>query len=85
MRQAHLGGDKLFVDYAGDTVPVIVDRLTGQVRAAQIFVAVLGASNFTYAEASWTQTLADWIGAHTRACRHGRAGRATRPRSKSRC
>ena len=67
MRQAHLGGDKLFVDYAGDTVPVIVDRLTGQVRAAQIFVAVLGASNFTYAEASWTQTLADWIGAHTRA------------------
>ena len=47
MRQAHLGGDKLFVDYAGDTVPVIVDRLTGQVGAAQIFVAVLGASNFT--------------------------------------
>jgi transposase len=67
MRQAHIGGDKLFVDYAGDTVPVIVDRLTGQVRPAQIFVAVLGASNFTYAEASWTQALADWIGAHTRA------------------
>jgi hypothetical protein len=67
MRQAHIGGDKLFVDYAGDTVPVIVDRLTGQVRAAQIFVAVMGASNFTYAEASWTQALADWIGAHTRA------------------
>ena len=54
-------------DAAGDTVPVIVDRLTGQVRAAQIFVAVMGASNFTYAEASWTQALADWIGAHTRA------------------
>ena len=67
MRQAHIGGDKLFVDYAGDTVPVIVDRLTDQVRPAQIFVAVMGASNFTYAEASWTQTLADWIGAHTRA------------------
>src|SRR5260370_27275562 len=67
MRQTHVGGDKLFVDYAGDTVPVIVDRLTGQVRAAQIFVAVMGASNFTYAEASWTQALADWIGAHTRA------------------
>ena len=65
MRQAHIGGDKLFVDYAGDTVPVIVDRLTGQVRPAQIFVAVMGASNFTYAEASWTQALADWIGAHT--------------------
>jgi len=67
MRQAHIGGDKLFVDYAGDTVPVIVDRLTGQVRPAQIFVAVMGASNFTYAEASWTQALTDWIGAHTRA------------------
>src|SRR5438045_993515 len=67
MRQAHIGGDKLFVDYAGDTVPVIIDRLTGQVRSAQIFVAVMGASNFTYAEASWTQALADWIGAHTRA------------------
>ena len=64
MRQTHAGGDKLFVDYAGDTVPVIIDRLTGQVRPAQIFVAVLGASNFTYAEASWTQALADWIGAH---------------------
>ena len=47
MRQVHIGGDKLFVDYAGDTVPVIVDRLTGQVRTAQIFVAVMGASNFT--------------------------------------
>ena len=66
MRQAHVGGDKLFVDYAGDTVPVIVDRLTGEVRQAQIFVAVMGASNFTYAEASWTQTLGDWIGAHSR-------------------
>ena len=54
MRQTHTGGDKLFVDYAGDTVPVIVDRLTGKTRPAQIFVAVLGASNFTYAEASWT-------------------------------
>jgi transposase len=67
MRQAHAGGDKLFVDYAGDTVPVIVDRLTGEVRQAQIFVAVMGASNFTYAEATWTQGIADWIGAHTRA------------------
>ena len=67
MRQTHIGGDKLFVDYAGDTVPVIIDQLTGQVRPAQIFVAVMGASNFTYAEASGTQALADWIGAHTRA------------------
>jgi transposase len=67
MRQAHVGGDKLFVDYAGDAAPVVIDRLTGEIRTAQIFVAVLGASNFTYAEATWTQSLADWIGAHTRA------------------
>jgi transposase len=67
MRQTHVGGDKLFVDYAGDTVPVVIDRLTGEIRPAQIFVAVLGASSFTYAEATWTQTLPDWIGAHTRA------------------
>ena len=67
MRQTHAGGDKLFVDYAGDAVPVIIDRLTGEARPAQIFVAVMGASNFTYAEASWTQALGDWIGAHTRA------------------
>jgi transposase len=67
MRQTHAGGDKLFVDYAGDTAPVIVDRLNGKTRPAQIFVAVIGASNFTYAEASWTQALGDWIGAHTRA------------------
>jgi transposase len=66
MRQSHAGGDKLFVDYAGDGVPV-VDRLTGEIRQAQIFVAVMGASNFTYAEATWTQALADWIGAHTKA------------------
>jgi transposase len=67
MRQTHVGGDKLFVDYAGDTVPVIIDPLTGEVRQAQIFVGVMGASNFTYVEATWTQGLADWIGAHTRA------------------
>jgi transposase len=65
MRQSHVGGDKLFVDYAGDGVPVIIDRLTGEVRDAQIFVAVMGASNFTYAEATWTQSLPDWIAAHT--------------------
>ena len=64
MRQSHAGGEKLFVDYAGDTVPVIVDRLTGEVREAQIFVAVLGASSFSYAQATWTQGLADWIAAH---------------------
>ena len=67
MRQSHRAGDKLFVDYAGDTVPVVVDRLTGERRSAQIFVAVLGASSFLYAEATWTQTLGDWIEAHNRA------------------
>jgi transposase len=64
MRQSHAAGDKLFVDYAGDGVPVVVDRLTGERRNAQIFVAVLGASNFTYAQATWTQGLADWISGH---------------------
>jgi len=67
MRQVHLGGEKLFVDYAGDTVPVIIDQLSGETRPAQIFVAVMGASSFTYAEATWSQSLPDWITAHTRA------------------
>lgn len=66
MRQTHRAGEKLFVDYAGQTVEII-DRASGEVRAAQIFVAVLGASSYTYAEATWTQTLPDWIGAHVRA------------------
>jgi len=66
MRQTHRAGEKLFVDYAGPTVP-IVNPVTGEIREAQIFVAVLGASNYTYAEATLTQGLADWIGAHTRA------------------
>jgi transposase len=65
MRQDHRAGEKLFVDYAGQTVPV-VDRMTGEIREAQIFVAVLGASNYTYAEATWTQKLPDWIGSHLR-------------------
>jgi transposase len=66
MRQVHPAGERLFVDFAGQTVEV-VDPATGEVRAAQVFVAVLGASNLTYAEAVWTQTLPDWIGAHVRA------------------
>jgi transposase len=65
MRQDHRAGEKLFVDYAGQTVPV-VDRFSGEIREAQIFVAVLGASNYTYAEATWTQGLPDWIGSHQR-------------------
>src|SRR6201995_1829 len=64
MRQSHTAGDKLFVDYAGGGVPVVIDRFTGERRAAQIFVAVLGASSFTHAQATWTQGLADWISGH---------------------
>src|ERR1700689_1673700 len=64
MRQTHAAGERLFVDYAGDGVPVVIDRLTGEIRKGQIFVAVLGASSFTYARATWTQTLVDWIDAH---------------------
>ena len=67
MRQTHVAGERLFVDYAGDGVPVVIDRLTGEIRKAQIFVAVLGVSSFTFAHASWTQTLPDWIDAHVRA------------------
>lgn len=65
MRQHHVAGDKLFVDYSGKKVG-IVDPATGVVREAEIFVGVLGASNYTYAEATFTQSLPDWIGAHVR-------------------
>jgi transposase len=66
MRQTHRAGEKLFVDYAGQTVPVF-NPTTGEVREVQIFLAVLGASSYTYAEATWTQQLPDWIGSHVRA------------------
>lgn len=66
LRQNHAPGDKVFVDYAGQTVP-ITDPHSGELRAAQVFVAVLGCSNYTYAEASWTQALADWLASHVRA------------------
>jgi len=66
LRQEHRAGEKVFVDYAGQTVPV-VDGSTGEVREASIFVAVLGASNYTYAEASQGQDLASWISSHVRA------------------
>ncbi len=65
MRQEHRTGGKLFVDYAGQTVPVI-DRQTDEIRQAQIFVAVLGASSYTFDEATWSQTLPDWLGSHAR-------------------
>ena len=69
MRQVHRAGEKMFVDYSGQTIP-IVDHLTGEIRAAQVFVAVLGASNYTFAEATWTQQLPDWIGSHVHAFRY---------------
>lgn len=65
MRQTHTPGEKLFVDYAGQTIPII-DGLSGEIRQVQLFVAVLGASNYTYVEATWTQTMPDWIGSHVR-------------------
>jgi transposase len=68
MRQIHRAGEKTFIDYCGPTAPVIC-RLTGEVRRAQIFVAVLGASSYTFAEATWSQSLGDWIASHQRAFR----------------
>lgn len=67
MRQPHKAGEKLFVDYAGQTMSVIIDKGTGEIKEVQIFVATFGASNFTYTEASWTQTLVDWIRSHVNA------------------
>ena len=66
MRQIHRAGEKLFIDYCGQTVP-IVDATTGEIRQAQVFVAVLCASSYTYAEATWTQELPQWIASHQRA------------------
>jgi transposase len=69
LRQTHVAGEKVFVDYCGPTVPVI-DRQTGELWQAQIFVAVLGASNYTFAEATRSQTSLDWIGSHERMLRY---------------
>jgi transposase len=66
MRQTHLAGEKLFVDYCGPTLDVM-NPDTGEVRTAQVFVAVLGASNYTFATASWSQNQVDWINAHVQA------------------
>lgn len=66
MRQIHRAGEKLFVDYAGHTLP-ITDAQTGEIRQAQLFVAVLGASNYTFALATAGQTSTDWINAHVQA------------------
>ncbi|MBD1400890.1 IS21 family transposase, partial [Pelovirga terrestris] len=66
MRQIHKAGEKLFVDYCGHTLP-IVNPQTGEISEAQIFVAVLGASSYTFAEATLSQNLSDWLGSHRRA------------------
>ena len=74
MRLSHKAGEKMFVDYAGHIVPMslwetvrIVNPKTGEIREAHIFVAVLGASNYSYAEAQWAEDLPNWIGGHVRA------------------
>jgi transposase len=66
MRQVHRAGEKLFIDYSGRR-PHIVDRATGEVTEVELFVAVLGASNYTFAEATRTQQLADFVGSTVRA------------------
>lgn len=66
MRQVHRAGEKLFVDYSGKK-PTIIDPATGELTEVELFVAVLGASNYTYAEATRTQQVHDWIGSHERA------------------
>jgi transposase len=66
MRQTHIAGEKMFVDYAGTKLE-LMDGTTGEVLTAELFIAVLGASSFTFAEATWTQSLPHWIGSHVRA------------------
>jgi len=65
MRQVHRAGEKVFIDYSGTGIPVI-DRDTGEIRFAALFVASLGASKYTFAECTWTQSLPDWIGSNVR-------------------
>jgi transposase len=69
MRQIHTAGDKLFIDYCGPTLPV-VNPDTGEIRNAQVFVATLGASNYTYVEGSPSQKLEHWLEAHANAFEH---------------
>ena len=65
MRQVHRAGEKTFIDFSGKR-PTLIDPRTGEVRRVELFVAVLGASSLTYAEATATQQLPDWVDAHTR-------------------
>jgi transposase len=66
LKQLHKGGDKLFIDYAGPKV-TIVDSQTGTSQQASLFIAVMGASQYTFAEATWDQSLENWLGSHVRA------------------
>lgn len=68
LRIEHYAGEKVFVDYAGPTITVHIGH--GETRQAQIFVGVLGASNYIYADAVWGQSIADWIGSHVRMFEH---------------
>jgi transposase len=79
MRQVHRAGEKLFVDYSGKK-PCIIDPKTGEVHEVELFVAVLGASNYTYAEATRTQKSSDWIASHIRALEF--LGRPRRARAR---
>jgi transposase len=63
LRRLHTAGERVFVDFAGHTMEVI-DGATGEIHRAEVFVAVLGASSYVFAQATWTQSLPDWIGAH---------------------
>lgn len=67
MRQTHTFGEKMFIDYAGVTVPIVVNNKNGDAVEAQVFVAILGGSNYVFAEATLSQSLPDWIGSHVRA------------------
>jgi transposase len=66
LRHQHRAGEKLFADHAGDTIP-LTNPETGEITAAYLFVAVLGASSYTYAEATQFRDLPNWIDSHLRA------------------
>lgn len=67
LRLEHIPGDKAFIDYSGDTIPIFCQKTKEVLFQAQIFIMVLGASNYTFAYASASQKLPDWIDAHVRA------------------
>jgi len=66
MRQLHVAGDRMFVDYSGQRAR-LADALTAEVIEVELFVAVLGASSYAYAEAPYPQQASDFLGGHVRA------------------